>query len=602
MLITPDVLADAILICRQVQGLPLAIELAIGWADTLSLQEITQEITRSFDFLETRRRDSSERHHSIRAVLDPSLQTLSDADRAVLEGLCLFRSSFTREAAEAVTGATSHSLGRLVSKSLVRHRPSGRYDIHELVRQYGEARLNGMSGRREVAQECYCAYYANFLEAQWREMKSAMRNTPFERIDSELANSMIAFQSMSENGRTEQIWQSMDALWNYLTIRYKLTEGALLFGKSVEALRASQHKALIGSLLIRQACFLAGLGSLDEAKRLAKEGLTLLECHQDEVMADTFVVAYLCLVLVHWFADEPQQLQEAACRGLEYSIKNDHPFGIRSTMCFAANAELKLGNYIQAREMGHRCYDLAVDQGDLWIQGLTAIIVLAEVAYAQGKYSEARRWCQTTQRCLEDLSQPYSLALTSHRLTTCSVALQDFTEAQNYLNTCMQLLDESGLAWQIPPILLDMARLLAEQHMMEQAVMILSLVLRHSACRKTTHDEATRLLDQLESAVPADHFAVAWEYGHAQQSAHVLETLAFVYRDGTMQPSHASDLSIREQEVLRLIVDGLSNAEIAQRLCLSISTVKVHTRHIYGKLGVNSRIQAAFRAQELGFL
>jgi hypothetical protein len=66
-------------------------------------------------------------------VLDPSLQALSDADRAVLEKLCMFRSSFTRNAAEAVAGATIPSLGRLVHKSLVRHRPSGRYDIHELL-------------------------------------------------------------------------------------------------------------------------------------------------------------------------------------------------------------------------------------------------------------------------------------------------------------------------------------------------------------------------------------------------------------------------------------------------------------------------------------
>ncbi len=61
-------------------------------------------------------------------------------------------------------------------------------------------------------------------------------------------------------------------------------------------------------------------------------------------------------------------------------------------------------------------------------------------------------------------------------------------------------------------------------------------------------------------------------------------------------------LSERDLEVLRLIADGLSNAEIAHQLYLSIGTVKVHTRNIYDKLGVNSRIQAATSAQRLDIL
>jgi predicted ATPase len=349
LLITRDVLADASLICRQVQGLPLAIELAIGWADTLSLQEIGQEIARSFDFLETRRRDSSERHHNIRAVLDPSLQTLSDADRAVLERLCLFRSSFTREAAEAVAGATLHSLARLVSKSLVRHRPSGRYEIHELVRQYGETRLNSVPGQREAAQERYCAYYASFLQAQWLEMKSAMRNATFERIDAEFVNSMIAFQSMIENRRVAQIWQSMDALWNYCALRLRLSEGVLLFRRSVEALYPSQDdEALVGSLLLRQSTLLAclnSLGEVDEAKQLAERGLMLLERHRDRVSTEALMMAYLCSVFVDWYADQPQQLKENAQKSLDYSTENYDPFGIRSSMCFLASAEFRLGNY-----------------------------------------------------------------------------------------------------------------------------------------------------------------------------------------------------------------------------------------------------------------
>jgi LuxR family maltose regulon positive regulatory protein len=61
-------------------------------------------------------------------------------------------------------------------------------------------------------------------------------------------------------------------------------------------------------------------------------------------------------------------------------------------------------------------------------------------------------------------------------------------------------------------------------------------------------------------------------------------------------------LSPRELEVLRLVDNGLSNAEIAGRLVLASSTVKTHINNIYGKLDVQTRLQAVKRARELGLL
>jgi DNA-binding NarL/FixJ family response regulator/predicted ATPase len=605
LLITPEVLADAGLICRQVQGLPLAIELAVGWADTLSLPEITQEIARNIDFLETRMRDSPDRHRNIRAVLEPSLQALSEADRAVLEKLCLFRGGFTRQAAEVIAGATMQSLARLVNKSLVRHLPSGRYEIHELVRQYGEARLNSVPGQREQAQEHYCAYYADFLDRQWQEMKSGLHNVLFGRINADRANIIVAFQSMIENQAVAQIVRSMNALWGYFAICSRFNEGALVFGRSVEALRVNQDETLIGSLLLRQAFFLACLGTFDDgekAVRLAEEGLTMLVTHQREVSAETFIVAYICAGLTHWLAGESLPMKEAAQQGLDYAMAEaDHPFGVQLTMCLLGRAEFKLGNYPRAREIGSACYELATEQGNVWIQGIIAFNVLAEAAFVQKEYEEARRWCQVAQRCFEDVHEPWTLA-TTLMLTACAVALKDFAEAQNLLSVCLQLLEESGLTWQIPAMLLRMARLLAEQQMTEYAVTMLSLILRHPTCREATHNLAMQLLDQLESELPAERFAAAWAWGQAWQLEEVIESLTAVERHAPERPTPAGPLSERELEVLRLIAEGLSNAEIAQRLYLSIGTVKVHTRHIYDKLGANSRTQAAANAQKLGIL
>ena len=94
-------------ICHMVDGLPLGIMLAASWLDTLSLPEIAQEIEKSIDFLEHDMSDLPERHQSIRAVFDYSLQLLSDAERTIFMKLSVFRGGFTREAVQNLTGGES---------------------------------------------------------------------------------------------------------------------------------------------------------------------------------------------------------------------------------------------------------------------------------------------------------------------------------------------------------------------------------------------------------------------------------------------------------------------------------------------------------------
>jgi predicted ATPase len=160
-------------ICRRVEGLPLGIVLAAAWLNMLSAREIADEMIRNIDFLESDARNIPERQRSIRAVFDYSWHLLTETERQSFMRLSVFRGGFTREAAQAVAGASLCDLMALVNKSLIRREAAtGRYDIHELTRQYAEGRLQA-AGQREAAQQALAEYVAGFMVERRRDRKSA---------------------------------------------------------------------------------------------------------------------------------------------------------------------------------------------------------------------------------------------------------------------------------------------------------------------------------------------------------------------------------------------------------------------------------------------
>ena len=164
--LTPDNMANIINICHVVQGLPLGIVLAAAWVDMLSLSEIATEIEKNIHFLETEQHDIPTRQRSIQAVFDYSWNLLTPEERAVFMQLSVFRGGFAREAAQTVSGASLKMLSSLANKSLIRRDPSGRYEIHELLRQFAAERLTENPEDDQAMRNKHADYYLALLDEQ----------------------------------------------------------------------------------------------------------------------------------------------------------------------------------------------------------------------------------------------------------------------------------------------------------------------------------------------------------------------------------------------------------------------------------------------------
>jgi len=190
--VTDDNLTHLARICRQVEGIPLGILLAAAWTETLSLQEIADEISRSIDFLSTEWRDVPPRQRSIRAVFDYSWNLLSTDERNVFKCLSVFHGGFSREAAQQVAGASLRTLAALVNKSVLRREPGGRYEIHELLRQYAAEKLD--EPETTLMHSRHLDYFLKLTEQTETQLYGSQRRAWVGQLAAERGNLRAALE------------------------------------------------------------------------------------------------------------------------------------------------------------------------------------------------------------------------------------------------------------------------------------------------------------------------------------------------------------------------------------------------------------------------
>ena len=201
--LTPNECPHVVHICQMVEGMPLGIELAAAWVRILSCGEIAQEIQRHLDFLTTSARDVPERHRSLQATMDHSWNLLSSDERGVLSRLSIFKGSFHRDAADQVAGATLPLLSALMDKSLLRRTDAGRYDLHELIRQYAREQLI-RAGDFDDACDRHLAFFLKFAEEAEPKLRGAEQLIWLDRLEQEHDNLRAALEWSLRN-------QSLDA-------------------------------------------------------------------------------------------------------------------------------------------------------------------------------------------------------------------------------------------------------------------------------------------------------------------------------------------------------------------------------------------------------
>jgi predicted ATPase/transcriptional regulator with XRE-family HTH domain len=264
----------AIRVCQLVEGMPLAIELAASWARQISCEHIAEHIQRDLNFLSAGRRDVPERHRSISALFEHSWRLLSSEEQTVMMKLSAFRGGFELAAAQAVAGATLMLLSSLKDKSLLQGSTSGRYNLHELVRQYAESRLNE-AGKSAETQNQHLDYYLVVAQAAGPGLDGSERATWLARLEQEHDNLRAALAWSQAAERVELAFQLVCALRVFWGEHGHLQEGWRWLEAALALDSTNVPFSLRAAVLNSASIISRDLGEYARAQGLAEQSLAL---------------------------------------------------------------------------------------------------------------------------------------------------------------------------------------------------------------------------------------------------------------------------------------------------------------------------------------
>lgn len=431
-------------ICRLVEGMPLAIELAATWVRILSPAEIANEIERSLDFLSSSVRDLPERHRSIRAVFDNSWKMLSADEQQVLSKLSVFCCGFPRQAAEQVAGASLSILSTLVIRTLLRRTATGRYDLHELVRQYSAAHLAADPQAKAVAQERHYAFYLALAEAAGQGLKGGSQLEWLARLEQDHDNLRIALEWALESdgvmpGGNEPALRLSGALRLFWRMRGYFHEGNDWLMKALRQ-RPERRTAARASALLGMSMLVNGLGYLGTAHSPAEESVAIYrELGDQRGLAEALTLTGQTLVWQGEATLGHARLEE----GLAICRKAGDRWG-------EAQALYRLGSYLAdysgdraGRTMLEESAAILEDLGEKYLF-VSVLISLGIVDMGLGDYPAAQARFEQGLAVARKIRHPWGIADALTNLGCVYRIRGEYTNAQSRFEESQRVYQEYG--------------------------------------------------------------------------------------------------------------------------------------------------------------
>ncbi|ONI92624.1 LuxR family transcriptional regulator [Saccharothrix sp. ALI-22-I] len=570
--ITSDTISPVVRLCRRLDGIPLAIELAAVRLRTLSIEQLLSGLEHRFSLLAGGSRTTLSRHQTLQETVDWSFDLCPPDEQRLWARTSVFAGEFDLDAAESVCSGDGIAIEDvvvlvedLVDKSiLVRsdppHSQHARYHMLDTLRRYGQEKLRAAGEERRMRQR-HCEWYQRLAEQAAAEWFGPNQVQWVTRLRSEHTNLRAAIEfCLAERTEVQAGLRIAGALWCYWMPCGVLAEGRQWIDRLLpldhEPTRARGNALWVYSWAAsHQGEPAASDASAEQCRRVAEQ------------LADSQMAAY-GLQVAGLSALSSGDL--AGARSFCAEAWRSH----RALGQLASPAVMALmqqgfvaglqGDFDQAVAYAQECVRIAKEHGEDWTRSW-GLVVLGLALWLRGDHQQAippLRESTATKRTLHDL---FGLGMAVEFLAWSLTSTGRHEDAARLFGTLERI-------WPLVGVPLMGIEPLAEYHRENEAKVRAALgeAAFDNACKKVAGLDPYQALDQ-----------VLGDKATRREPS--------PKRDDQMW----SPLTRRERDVALLIAEGLSNKDIAARLLIGQRTVESHAEHILSKLGVTSRSHVA---------
>jgi predicted ATPase/DNA-binding CsgD family transcriptional regulator len=596
-------------ICARVEGLPLALELAAGRLRLLSPQAMLARLERRLELLTGGPRDLPARQQTLRGAIKWSYDLLDANEKRMFRTLGAFAGGCTLEAAGGVcdragtfSGEVLDTVESLVDKSVVnRVEPEsgeGRVTMLDTIREYALERLV-KSGEANVMRRAHCLYYLAFAEQVEAKLRGEEQGSCLDQLESEHDNLRAALSWSLDSGETELALRLGAALWRFWYVRGYLSEGRGWLDAAIGVGSANPGRARARALT--GAAVLAHYqGDYVRAATLAEEALSLSRRLRDKQGVAASLDA---LALVARSSGRYGESRDMCEKSLAIFRELGDRWHIGRSLAHLSIAARLEAHYDEARVASEEALTVLRELGDA--EGTAyALNALGGAALAQGSHAQARSLQEEALAMMRSAGDRRGVTRVLHAFGLIALREGDCATARALLERTIGLVAQFGDRLFMSISVDGLAGVAVVEGKAEEAARLLGAAdsLREAVgvvLPPAYRPDQEAVETGCRSRLGDERFAAARAEGQAMSEEQIVslwgreegpEDLGLVGEPEV--DSHPDDLTAREVEVLRLVAEGLTDVEVAERLVVSPRTVHSHLRSIYRKLDVTTRSAA----------
>lgn len=434
-------------LCKKLEGMPLAIEMAAAWTKTLSPVKILERLERQLDMLVSRRRDLPVRHQSLRATIEWSYDLLEPDLRRFLASLSVFRGGWHLEAAETICGEEAlHALSALQEQSLIvvlERDDETRYRLLEPLREFGQEKLVE-DGRLSELGKAHAVFFYEFAQEASAHFHSAEEKEWLDRIAADEDNIRGAIQWMLHHDIVPGLQLVAKMSW-YWQARGGRDEGVRWCVAYLESPEAVAHPDLrvpvlnvVGTLAYLKADYPDSVRFFEKARALAEE----------RQLPGLLANALHGLGNVAYSEKQYDEARDYYTRGLTLRTELGEMRGLAASCHSLGNLEMRLGDYPRAREFFEQALEIREKRGDKLGYAYTAG-ALGQLARYENDLPLSFRYARSVMLTFLEMGVIWPMNLCLNDLAQISLAMKRYEPSVTLLAALIRIREETNHP--IPP-------------------------------------------------------------------------------------------------------------------------------------------------------